>query len=297
MTEQNDDHPALNWKKLGLVASLGAGFALAGQLACGGSDDANPCPTGNCTLPGSTLVKFSFNAYPDRGFPGGDTCIDLGIGKVRTTVVKADDALVTQSSDTECGNAQVTFVGLEPGTYHVELTPLDLSGNSLIKAPVPGQVEAAAEGMSSQVAINIPYDAWAGTYTGNFLFTIAWGGVTCAAALSSPIVTQRLKLTVNGAVATQSTDSGQKVDGTDPKPCHEFGPGKFEFVMALPFGPATLEVTGTDAASMTHAASFDTFVGIGISNPTLKFDVPTMPDAGIPDAPVDAVGDAAPDAP
>ena len=41
------------------------------------------------TLKGRTVVKWTFNAYPERGFPM-DSCVDFGVHKVAVDVVDAD---------------------------------------------------------------------------------------------------------------------------------------------------------------------------------------------------------------
>ena len=116
---------------LALVAGLGA-------LSCG--DDPPPiCPTGNCNLPGSTVVKWRFNHYPERGFES-DTCSDVGASLVRVEIAQLEDPLITDVLEKSCGEGQLTFVDLAPGTYAVNLTPLASDGSSLVTAPVAGQV-------------------------------------------------------------------------------------------------------------------------------------------------------------
>ena len=45
----------------------------------------------------------------------------------------------------------------------------------------------------------------------------------------------------------------------------------------VPFGPATFLVQGFDTTGTnSFRTSFETFVGAGINNPTLTFDVPLM---------------------
>jgi hypothetical protein len=77
---------------------------------------------------------------------------------------------------------------------------------------------------------------------------------------------------------------GQKLDGTDPEPCRALTEEFPQTAKELPFGPATLVVEGKDpGGNMKYTKSFDVFVGAGLSNPTLTFDVPAPPvDAGVP---------------
>ena len=96
-----------------LVASLVA----AAAAACG--DDGPPvCPTGNCSLPGSTVVKWKFNSYPEWKFDS-DGCSDVGATTVRIEVMQVEDPAITDYVDKSCGEGQATFIDLPPGTYTV----------------------------------------------------------------------------------------------------------------------------------------------------------------------------------
>ncbi len=266
---------------------------LALSLSCGGSTE--KCAHGNCTLPGTTIVKWVFDSYPERGFMM-DSCTDLGASKVEVDLTDAMGKVTTQTES--CDFAQSSFIGLEDGDYTIAITPTDSGGTSIVNAPITGMVTAATAGMTQSVTIDVPYTAWTGTYTGTFLFRLSWGGMSCAQA-SPPVAMQILKLTMvgNGQTVTGLTDSGQRLDGTDPEPCRALTDQFPQSSLMLPFGPATLVVEGRDpGGQMKYQKSFDTFVGAGISNPTLTFDSPgPMPDAGV-DAPPDAPIDAPPDA-
>jgi hypothetical protein len=259
------------------------------------------CPNG-CVLPGSTVVKWTFNSYRERGFIG-DTCFDMNVFNVKVVATNVSDPLLTEELVKGCGEGQATFVGLEPGVYNLEVTPLDGDDASLVTAPVVAQGMAPAEGMTMTTEVNVPYEQWvnAATFMGQYLFTIKWGGVTCASA-TPPIVTQKLKLDRDGTLLGAVTDSGQAMDGVASAPCHVSAPNMFEFAQGLASGFATLTVTGTDDQGEDHTEVFDTFVGVGTNNPTVEYSVDLpLPDAGVDamiDAPpVDAMVDAMIDAP
>ena len=241
--------------------------------ACGTTESSDPCPTGNCTLAGRTTVKWTFDAYPMRGFPQ-DTCVDFGVKKVAVDVV--DAAGFATSSGDMCGNGQVAFSGLAPGDYKVFLTPQDETGNPLVNAPIEGTVTAGETGNNRETTVNVPWDAWTGTFSGTFLFRISWGGLSCE--MTNPeIKSQALTLTVNGVVQTITTDDGQMLNGSDKKPCKKLTDNFPQSALNVPFGPATLLIEGYDATdNMRFSKQFDTFVGAGITNPTLTFDVPLM---------------------
>ena len=241
--------------------------------ACGGGVDEpnNPCPTGDCTLAGRTTVKWTFDAYPERGF-NQDTCSDFGVSKVSVDLVDAD-GFATSSGDS-CGVAQATFSGLAPGEYTVFMMPQDADGNPLLAAPIQGKVTAGETGNNRETTVNVPWDAWVGTFSGTFLFRISWGGLSCEAT-NPEIKSQQLTLTVNGVVQSITTDDGQMLNGLDKKPCKKLSDNFPQSALNVAFGPATLLVEGYDATnSMRFSKQFDTFVGAGITNPTLIFDVP-----------------------
>ena len=241
-----------------------------------------------CTLPGSTIVKWRFNHYPEWMFES-DACSDLGAASVKVDVLHTADANVFDTSEKPCGEGQLTFIDLPFGTYSVALTVLDLDGNSILKAPVTAMAEAGSPGASSEIQVEVPHTAWSRTYTGQFLYRLSWGGMSCGTATPA-VVEQNLTLTAGGQVVTATNDRGDKLDGTADAPCWALTEQFPQSVMGLPFGPATLLVVGkdaTDAVVFTH--QFDTFVGAGTFNPTFTFDVPP------PDAGVDAAVDAPPD--
>jgi hypothetical protein len=67
----------------------------------------------------------------------------------------------------------------------VAITPLDGAGNPIVKAPVVGEALAGSPGADTEVTLHVPYDAWVGTYTGTFLFRLAWAGMSCDEAAPS----------------------------------------------------------------------------------------------------------------
>jgi hypothetical protein len=242
-------------------------------LSCG-SD--GPAP-----LQALTTVTWVFDSYPMLGIAEGDTCTDLGIAQVKVQAVGPE----TQTMTANCTDRQVVFLGLTPGAYTMNVSPLDASGALLTKAPVT--VPANAAETNTTVPVNVPYDAWTTAYKGSFYFKITWGGMDCATAM--PVVTtQIVTLSQGGTPLVLKNDTGHKVDGTDPEPCRG-GTIAVELVSMVPFGPAKIAIEGKDAGGVVqYTKVFDTFVGAGLSNPTIVYDVPGPPDAPMPDAmPID----------
>jgi hypothetical protein len=248
-------------------------LATAASLAaCGTNDGQQMCGADHCGLQGHTVVKWTFDAYPDWKFPM-DSCVDFGVIKVRVDAQAADATVVTKSDD--CGTAQVTFDGLaenQPYTMFVE--PEAADGTPLVTNPTTVTVNAGAYQADTNVSANIPWDSWIGTFTGTYLFRLSWGTLGCTAA---GVVTQVVTLKVNGTVVSAVADNGQKLDGTDPEPCYDIMQNFPQSATGVPFGPATLKVDGYDGSAtpkLIYSNTFDTFVGAGITNPTITYDVP-----------------------
>jgi hypothetical protein len=186
-------------------------------------------------------------------------------------------------------------MGLEPGDYMVSVTPLDGTGTSLVNAPATGSATSMGPGTSSTATVNVAWDQWTGSHTGTFLFRVSWAGKSCAMA-TPPVVSQLLTLKVQGTTVAATTEQAMaKLDGTGSAACYPLEASFPDDAKDVPFGPAQLTVVGMDGnGAVQFEHTFDTFVGAGISNPTITYDVPP-PDAGI-DAPPDAPSDAPPDA-
>jgi hypothetical protein len=256
----------------GLAGGAGAatlsGFALF--AACGGGVD-DPCPTDDCSIPGSTVVKWRFHEYPQWGFLA-DTCLDLGVTDVRVEALHVDDPDVYFVADKQCGEGQATLLRLPEGTYDVAVTPLDDAGNPAVTEPARGQAIAGVPGVPTETVINVGHTAWTRAFTGTFLFELSWGGLPCETAA---VATQNLKLLIGGQPVDKLVDNGLRLDGSEDRPCRSHTEEFAQYVEDLPFGPATLVVTGKDAmGSMRFERQFETFVGVGQNNPTLMFDVP-----------------------
>jgi hypothetical protein len=279
--------------RLVVVVVAARALASCGSPYCGdgNEDEGEECDDGNdndmdfcraCTIysPPRTVVKWDLNRDVTRGF-NGDSCTDMSVANVRVDVAGP----TTASLEDACSTFQVTFSELPVGDYTVGVTPLDQFGTPLVTAPVPGMVTATDGNVETEIIV--PYSAWSGSYTGSFIFNLTWGGLMCPA----PIVNQVLTMEVLGQPVTQVTDTGQQLDGSDPQPCRV----DEHLVSGVPFGPATFTVEGRDSGGVTRMEhTFQTFVGVGISNPTFAFDLPPV-DAAV-DATVDAAVDGMPDA-
>ncbi len=247
-----------------------------GLLAACGGMDLPVCPTGDCTLPGRTVVKWGFDVYPELLF-AGDTCQDMGAQTVRVDLTGIDDPTQFDTKDIDCNQHQASFLGLAAGNYSASLTVLDAGGNPIVKTSVVVPTVAGTPDTESTVTVNVPYTAWTATYTGTFLFRLSWSGKSCETAVPA-VANQTLTLMVGGVPASTLTDVGQKLDGSDPKPCRQLGEPFAQFAEGLPFGPATLTVIGEDSLNTpAFEKTIDTFIGAAKNNPTITFDITPPP--------------------
>jgi hypothetical protein len=101
-------------------------------------------------------------------------------------------------------------------------------------------------------------------------------------------VTQvKVRLERDGAPLSGTTSEGMPLDGSAAGSCKDFM-GSPYLANDLPWGPATISVSGMDDAGVVQfEGAWDTFVGAGRANPEFQFDVASLgltppPDAGVP---------------
>jgi hypothetical protein len=254
-----------------------ATLALISFLAACGTEEPPLCPTGDCTLPAVAVVRWKLNHYPELLFES-DTCKDLDVKTMLVDVVGIDDPTVFETKDIDCNQGQASFVGLPMGSYSILVTALDANGDPLVHAGVSSTIAVGFPGSQEMVDVSVPFESWINAYTGTLLFRLSWAGASCETAVPT-VMNQTLSLTAGGTTITSvMTDVGQKLDGSDPKPCRPHGEPFAQFAEGLPSGPATLTVSGTETGgTIAFEHVFDTFIGAGKNNPTITFDVPAAP--------------------
>lgn len=304
--------------RVALLLFGGGGLTVAGSLAsCGGGEEpfcgdgtvdlGEQCDDGNANeldacraclayIAPRTVVKWEFNAAAAPGFTT-DACGDVGARQV-------DVALAGPTPETRrvgCTDGRVTFVDLAPGEYTASVTPLDMAGTWLVTSPSTATFPAnTTPGTTQEHTVVVPPEAWAQPMTGTFFFILRWAGMECGAA-APPVATQLVTLMRPGGPVSQQANVGSpypiyRLDGTQPVPCVASVLAQAESAQGVPFGRATLTVSGRDSGgSEWFRGTFDTFVGAGASNPIYTFDIPSTVDAAI-DAPIDAPVDAGVDA-
>jgi len=275
-------------------------FFTGGVSSCGGDepycgdgklnpgaeecDDGNNIDTDYCTnscrvrLPKELTIKWAFNKGAAEGF-STDSCTDMGAFNVEVSIAGPVNDMKTES----CPLRQVVFEDLPNGTYVVTLNPIDFQDESIVKAPLERTIMVSDA--PQEIEMIVHPDDWAHDYTGLFFFRLRWGGYDCSAALP-PVAKHRLTLEVGGTPVTKLTDNGDPLDGSATGACRSVTEEFPQSAADVPFGPATFTITGYDSGDQPRfEQTFDTFVGAGLSNPELVFDVGSLyPDAGVPDA-------------
>lgn len=258
----------------------GDGHRDPGEECDDGNDDDTDFCLSDCTgrALSALTVKWSFNRDAVPGF-AGDSCTDLGARTVSVTLRGGEETLVAEDG---CSYRQVVFLDLPAGSYEAELQVVDGDGAPLIDAPIVAQVSFA--GGTGEVEVGVPPESWLAPPVGTFFFRVRWGGLDCGAA-TPPVTEQELILSRDGEVLELVTTDGYPVDGSDTSPCQSLERQFPQSVLEVPFGHASLTVRGYDGdGGLGFADTFDVFVGAGVNNPELLFDVapllPPDPDAG-----------------
>lgn len=285
-----------------LLALLFASLLQTGPAACGGSvcgngkvESGEQCDDGNmrdddaCTnscMQHDTLdaqVKWTLLGQEAPGF--SETCGGVGASKIHLVI--AGPMPFDQTVD--CSSSQYIFKALTPGDYTVTGTLLDIMDMPVTKGM--STTGFTISGADVNVTLNFGFDDFVSSYFGNYFYRIKWGGaVTCADGVP-PVVMTKFRLE-RGGQPIKNMDGTITVDGVTPTPCHDFTEQFAESVNTLPWGPATAIITGLDGNGVPQfKGTFPTFVGAGVSNPIIEFDVNSLaPDAGPADAAaVDAV--------
>jgi cysteine-rich repeat protein len=287
----------------GALALAGGAVACGGSSVCGNgvAESGEQCDDGNqrdddaCSnacLQQPThdaQIIWTMLAHEAEGF--SENCSGVAASTVHLVV----EGPLPSTRDIECNYSQYMVNALAPGEYTVTGTLLDGAGNPITNGQTRTtfSIAGAPTGTPVQVRLDFPFADFTRTdYTGDWFYTVTWGGVAnkCSAA-TPPVVKTRVRLERDGQVI--KSKEGTPVDGSTPVACYEGDAAHAPAINHLPWGPADVVITGLDATDTPQfEASFETFVGAGISNPTMIFDVNSLtPDAGPPDA---GVPDAAP---
>jgi len=242
------------------------------QCDDGNQDDTDFClSTCKARMLSRLFVKWQFNSDPDLGF-SGDSCIEMGASTVEVELTGGPEPvdIITEN----CSSFQAAFVDIPAADYTIKIRVYDRD-----EIAISSEVseEYMFGGGNSTVELVVPAEAWNGTYVGDFFFRVSWAGADCGDAL--PVLTdQRLTLVVDGNTIFTTTEGGASLDGSSSLTCVPLTVELPQVARDVPFGPAQFKVEGLDDMGVIiYEEIFDTFVGAGVSNPVLIFDVDPIP--------------------
>ena len=273
-------------------------FVASGALAaCGGSDpvcgdataegdeacddgntNENDGCTSNCAVAPSTEVHIEWSVASQELDGFNETCPGVGAQHIELTFTGAENR-------TELVNCTFmnTFVrGLAPGDYQLSARLLDAGGESLVRAPTKVSFRQDAS-MQAMLVLDFPFAAFERDYEGTFFFRVKWDGEeSCAGVAEYAVRLERDGAPLRGTFRGEGGgDQDVTFDGQTSWPCHAFAEEFPEALRAVPWGPARITITGSSSSGTTlFEGSFDTFVGAGLSNPEVIFDV--MPAVAAP---------------
>ncbi len=242
------------------------------QCDDGNQDDTDFClSTCKARQLSRLFVKWEFNSDPELGF-SGDSCIEMGASTVEVELTGGPEPvdIITEN----CSSFQAAFVDIPAADYTIKIRVYDRDGAAISSEVSENRMFG---GGNSTEILTIPADAWTGSYVGDFFFRVSWAGADCGDAL--PVLTdQRLTLVADGNTIFTTTEGGATLDGSSSITCVPLTVELPQVARDVPFGPAQFKIEGLDAMGMIiYEEIFDTFVGAGVSNPVLEFDVDLVP--------------------
>lgn len=216
----------------------------------------------------SLTVKWEFNRDAAPDFTG-DSCIDLGASKVEITLTGGVEPLVSLEN---CSFRQAVFTDIPAADYGISVRVFDSQEAELTSAPLISSFDFPGGIATTEVVI--PPELWVRAYLGTFFFRVAWAGTDCALAVP-PVTEQRLTLVVaGGETFTGTTTTGASLDGSAASACVSLDEQFPQSALEVPFGAATLTIEGLDdEGTAVFAEVYETFIGAGVNNPELIFDV------------------------
>ena len=285
-----------------LMAAVTAAAALVG--GCGGgsecgngvAESGEQCDDGNirdddgcsntCKAQQTRDAQLIWSMVAKELIGFSESCTGVAAATVHLVVTGP----VNLTLDKDCNDSQTKLMALDPGHYTVNGTLFDAAHTALTKGGAMAEfdISSAPPGPPVQVTVDFPFADFVRAYQGNWLYRLKWAGAATCAAAAPPVVNRTIRIERAG-VPVMSSD-GVTLDGMTPEPCTD--PSSAPQIKNLPWGPANVIITGLDGASVPRfRQSFPTFLGAGILNPILNYDVASLaPDAGVPDAGVPDAG-------
>jgi cysteine-rich repeat protein len=265
-------------------AYCGDGVVEAGEQCDDGSGNGapgDPCSK-QCRLSAEldAYVKWTIVGAEYPGF--SETCGGVQAKTVQLTITGPSASTPTAP----CSDYSIKLADIKPGDYTVTavLWGDPDAGAALTKGMAHTSFTISATNPQVMTTMDFPYEDFVRTdYTGDFYFATRWGSSQTCAGATPPVASQTLLLERGGTPLVDTNNL--PLDGTQST-CVDANNPQTELAKHLPWGPATMTITGVDSTGTPQfMGTFQTFVGADIANPTLTFDVPSLtPDAGVPDA-------------
>ena len=262
-------------------AECGNGKIEEGEQCDDGNTNGGDACSPECKALKTVDTFLHFSPFIATQFPDfkGENCTGLQIKEVEITL--AGPKMLTQRAD--CGLTQLKLSSLPDGQYTATGKAYDSSGAALTKGMA--KVSFTVAGKNQDVQLDWPYEDFMKSYTGTFFFDVLWGGSKTCAGPVPPVARQRLRLERNGIAVAGMVQTGEPLDGSATGACVDVT-SLSQAAPGIVWGPARFIVTGEDSdGTAIFKKSFDTFVGAGITNNPISYDVPSLlPDAGPADA-------------
>lgn len=272
-----------------LILAAATVFAVA---ACGGDDpfcgdkhldmgeecdDGNDDDTDFCLssckarVLSQLTIKWEFNKEEAEGFTS-DSCIDTDASTVEVELIGGPEPIILTE---RCSFRQVVYVDIPAAEYEVRARVLDSEGIMLTSSVLSESF--SFDGGTDMLELVVPFESWTRSYDGTFYFRVAWDAADCAGA-DPAVVDQRLTLVAAGQTFTGSTTDGAALDGSAASACISVDNEFPQSALDVPAGPASFRVEGLDAlGDVVFSEDYETFVGAGVNNPELVFDVDVVP--------------------
>ena len=239
----------------------------------GNTDDTDFClSTCKARQLSQLTIQWEFNKDEAEGF-SSDSCIDTGARTVEVELVGGPEPLTLSGP---CSLRQVVYVDIPAADYEVRAKVLDADGVMLTSSVITETYSFA--GGTDVLELVVPFASWVRSYEGTFYFRVAWDTADCALATPA-VVEQRLTLvTSDGQTFAGTTTDGAALDGSAAATCMSVDSEFPQAVLEVPAGPADFRIDGLDGdGAIVFTEDFATFVGAGVNNPELTFDVDAVP--------------------
>jgi len=273
------------------LATVGCGGGADAECGIGVAEVGEQCDDGNtldddgcssaCQQQDTRDVQIVWTMITKAVAGFSETCTGVTAARIHLEIAGPQPSAL----DFPCDYSQTTVRALAPGNYVVTGTLFDAMDRPLTRGKSKAEFVMPVDpsGPPVQAIVDFAMDDFVRSdYEGDWFYKLSWAGKKKCSAAEPPVVKTSIRLERDGHAIVSG--KGVTIDGLSPMDCYEgqHAPA----INKLPWGPAQLVVTGLDASGTPQfQETFTTFIGAGILNPALEYDVDSLaPDAGVPDA-------------